>query len=57
MNITQAKYITDMNGDNDGIEIMVNGKKCSISESFENKYYIELKKLLDAGTLTIQDAD
>lgn len=57
MNITQAKYITDMNGDNDGIEIMVNGKKCFISESFENKYYIELKKLLDAGTLTIQEAD
>lgn len=57
MNITQAKYITDMNGDNDGIEIVVDGKKCFISESLENRYYVELKELVDAGTLTIQDAD
>tara|TARA_R100001460_G_C3536310_1_gene174014 strand:- start:32 stop:205 length:174 start_codon:yes stop_codon:yes gene_type:complete len=57
MNITQAKYITDMNGDNDGIEIMVDGKKCFISESLENRYYVELKELVDAGKLTIQEAD
>lgn len=57
MNITSAKYITDLDGNNDGIIIIVDGKQVCISESIENRFYVELKKLLDAGTLTIQEAD
>jgi len=57
MNITSAKYITDLDGNNDGIIIVVDGKQVFISESIENRFYVELKKLLDNGTLTIQDAD
>jgi len=57
MNITSAKYITDLDGNNDGIIIVVDGKQVFISESIENRFYVELKKLLDNGTLTIQEAD
>jgi hypothetical protein len=57
MNITSAKYITDLDGNNDGIIIIVDGKQVCISESIENRFYVELKKLLDNGTLTIQEAD
>ena len=57
MNITSAKYISDLDGNNDGIVIIVDGKKIGIAESLENRFYVELKKLIDAGTLTIQEAD
>lgn len=57
MNITSAKYISDLDGNNDGIVIIVDGKKIGIVESLENRFYVELKKLLDNGTLTIQEAD
>jgi len=57
MNITSAQYISDQDGNNDGIIITVDGKQVGIVESLENRFYVELKKLIDAGTLTIQDAD
>jgi len=57
MNITSAQYISDQDGNNDGIIITVDGKQVGIVESLENRFYVELKKLIDAGTLTIQEAD
>ena len=57
MNITAAKYLAD-NGANVAIEFTVDGKIMHVSVGGNrNRHYDEIMKQVEAGTLTIADAD
>jgi len=62
MNIKSAKYMADIRtGENSCINIIVsenNGERgVSVPLDPDNTYYAEIKKQVDAGELTIADAD
>ena len=61
MNITSAKYIAHFDGvslgENFSIEIVVDGQKCGVPLDPANRHYAEIMRQVEAGELTIQDAD
>ena len=57
MNITSAQYTTDMDGNNSGIMIVVDGEEMHVPLDSGNRHYDEIQRQVAAGTLTIQDAD
>ena len=57
VNITSAKY-NSYNGENVSINIVIDGKTLSVPNNAPgNRHYDEIMKQVEAGTLTIQDAD
>ena len=58
-NITSAQYVTDpLNGNSDKlIKATINGTELWIPVDPDNRHYAEIQKQVDAGTLTIEDAD
>lgn len=57
-NFTNAKYIANDAGENTTIEVTINGEKTShVPVCVGNAHYDAIKAQLDAGTLTIADAD
>ena len=58
MNITNAKYNKDFNtGENVSINCIIDSSKMSIPLDPNNRHYAEILKQVEAGTLTIQEAD
>ena len=57
MNITNAKYNVNDNGDNASICATVDGKEVHIPLDTTNRHYIEIMRQVDAGELTIANAD
>ena len=57
MNITTAQYVTDMDGSNGSIKATIDGIEMSVPLDPANRHYAEIMRQVDAGTLTIQDAD
>ena len=57
MNITSAKYYVDLNGNNAGIKVVENGVTRFVPISTDNTDYNEIMRQVEAGTLTIEDAD
>ena len=57
INITEAQYIADMDGNNAGIQATIDGVELSVPLDPANRHYAEILKQVAAGTLTIQDAD
>jgi len=57
MNITSAQYILDREGNKDGIKVTIDGVTMSVPLVAENSHYDEIMRQVEAGTLTIQDAD
>ena len=58
MNITSAKYYKDISGTkNIGIECTIDNEKVSVPLDPANRHYAEILKQVEAGTLTIQEAD
>ena len=57
MNITAAQYTTDMGGINLGVQATINGQELSVPLDLANRHYAEIMRQVDAGTLTIQDAE
>ena len=58
MTITDAKYQKNPSGTkNVTIQAMVNGTKMWIPIDEGNRHYREVKQQVDAGTLTIEEAD
>jgi len=57
MNITNAKYTVNDNGENSSICATVDGKEVHIPLDTANRHYDEIMRQVDAGTLTIADAD
>ena len=57
MDITAAKYLAD-NGENIAIEFIVDGKIMHVSAGATgNRHYAEIMRQVDAGELTIADAE
>ena len=58
MEITNAKYVNDAYTDEvDHIEAIIDGVKWSIPLDAANRFYAEIMRQVDAGTLTIADAE
>ena len=58
MNITSAKYMADIKtGEDSCINIVSNGKLISVPLDPENIHYAEIMRQVDAGELTIEEAD
>ena len=57
MNITSAQYYLDEEGNNTGIEATIDGVEMYVPLSAGNRQYDEIMRQVNAGTLTIQDAN
>ena len=53
-NITKIKYLEK---EKETVEVTSNGWVHYVSTKSDNRHWTEIKKLVDAGTLTIKDAD
>lgn len=56
MEITNAKYYAN-NGENVGIVATIDGEVCAIPLTVGNRHYDEIMRQVEAGELTIQDAE
>tara|TARA_R100000773_G_scaffold43745_1_gene42873 strand:- start:5806 stop:5985 length:180 start_codon:yes stop_codon:yes gene_type:complete len=56
MNIASAKYVADDTG-NIAIIATIDGSEWGVPISEGNRHYTEIMRQVEAGTLTIQDAD
>ncbi len=56
MNITSAKYLADDTG-NISIIATIDGVEWGFPLDPANRHYAEIMRQVEAGTLTIQDAD
>ena len=57
MNITSAQYQLDMLGDNGNIKATIDGVELFVPLCEGNRHYDEIMRQVDAGTLTIADAE
>ena len=57
MNITSAQYYVDLNSNNAGIRMVENGVTRFVPISTDNADYAEIMRQVDAGELTIAEAD
>jgi hypothetical protein len=57
MNITTAQYNADMDGNNSSVQATIDGQEMSVPLDPANRHYAEILKQVEAGTLTIADAD
>ena len=57
MNITSAQYIADLSGNNCTIKATINGTEMFLPISSSNRHYVELIRQVEAGELTIADAE
>ena len=57
INITSAQYVQNMEGVTGGIVATIDGQELSVPLDPANRHYAEIMRQVEAGTLTIQDAD
>ena len=57
MNIESAKYVQDMDGNNNIIEVVIDGITMCVPINPDNRHYAEIMKQVEAGTLTIEEAE
>ena len=57
MDITNAQYFVNFLGKNAGIKCTVDGETVFVPLTSDNRYYNEIMRQVEAGTLTIADAD
>jgi|MGYP003628050240 hypothetical protein len=58
MSITAAQYqINTMSGNNGSISATIDGTKMSVPLNPANRHYAEILRQVEAGTLTIQEAN
>lgn len=57
MQISNAQYIADMDGNNTTIVATIDGVEVFVPLSQGNRHYAEILRQVDAGELTIADAD
>ncbi len=57
MNITAAQYILGRDGENSMIKATIDGQELFVPITEGNRHYDEIKRQVDAGTLTIEAAD
>ena len=56
MNITSTQYIAE-NDTNTSIRATIDGQELFVPLDPSNRHYAEIMRQVNAGTLTIQDAD
>jgi len=58
MQITSAQYISDpVSGSNSSIRATIDGQELFVPLDPSNRHYIEIMRQVEAGTLTIQEAE
>ena len=57
MNIASAQYVSDMDENNSGVQATIDGQEMSVPMDPDNRHYAEILKQVEAGTITIADAD
>jgi len=57
MTITNAQYNLDLDGNNVSINATIDGVQMSVPLCEGNRHYDEIMRQVDAGTLTIADAE
>ena len=57
INITSAQYRKNLEGDNYAVIAVIEGQTWGVPMKVGNRYYDEILRQVEAGTLTIQDAD
>ena len=58
MNITAAQYVSDALSANTGvIQATIDGQELSVPLDPANRHYAEIMRQVEAGTLTIAEAD
>ena len=57
MNITEAQYTLDMDGNNAGIKATIDGTQMSVPLDLANRHYAEILKQVEAGTLVVLPAE
>jgi hypothetical protein len=57
MNVTNAQYLLGIHGTNDGIKATINEVEVFVPLSPNNRHYAEIMRQVEAGDLTIADAD
>lgn len=57
MNIESAKYVKDMDGNNEIVNCVIDGVTMSVPLNSANRHYAEILKQVEAGELTIAEAD
>jgi len=58
MNIESAQYVADIiSGENSSIQATIDGITMSVPLDESNRHYAEILRQVEAGTLTIADAD
>jgi hypothetical protein len=58
MNITSAQYVTcQLTNVDNIIRATINGEELLVPVAVGGRYYDEIMDMVEAGTLTIQDAD
>lgn len=58
MNITSAQYTLSMDGNTTtGIKVVLDNTKMHVPLDPANRHYAEILRQVEAGTLTIQEAD
>ena len=56
MNITSAQYVA-LDGDNVAVTVTLDSVTMSVPLDPANRHYAEILRQVEAGTLTIQEAD
>tara|TARA_Y100000589_G_scaffold60293_1_gene51159 strand:- start:89 stop:262 length:174 start_codon:yes stop_codon:yes gene_type:complete len=57
MNITSAKYLKNLENENSIVKIVADGETLFVPLDEGNRHYAEIKRQVDAGELTIEEAD
>ena len=57
MDITSAQYQADMDGNNLCIQPTIDGQEMFVPLDPANRHYAEILKQVEAGDLTVADAD
>ena len=57
MQISNAQHLVDMDGNNTAIVATIDGNEVFVPVSQDNRHYAEIMRQLEAGDLTIADAD
>ena len=57
MNITSAQYALGIDGNNSSIQATIDGTEMSVPLDPANRHYAEILRQVEAGTLTIQEAE
>ena len=57
INITSAKYSVNLDGVTESIIVVIDGITMNVPIDPANRHYAEILRQVEAGTLTIEDAD